>query len=194
MEDYKLKRQFVDATEVPATSADLAGILRSGEGLLPWDDVRRYAEVDPGNARLRQLADETVGAGAWRLLWLPPSLPYYALSGRFADPELAGFTKRLVFSSWRWCPRAIATMLSYEAERTSWSPKGQAQRREHRRSPQERDRRAQLRFTEVGRLTGHARARTRSTRACTSLGACDPSWPIPPGSATSPRMAVPHPR
>jgi hypothetical protein len=44
-------------------------------------------------------------------------LPYYEGSGPFATPELRNFTKRLVFSCWKVVPKAIATVLSYEAER-----------------------------------------------------------------------------
>ena len=53
----------------------------------------------------------------WRLLWMPPSLGYYALDGPFAAPELASVTKRLVFSAWHMVPRAVASLVSYEAER-----------------------------------------------------------------------------
>jgi hypothetical protein len=53
----------------------------------------------------------------WRLLWMPPSLSYYILDGPFAAPELASVTKRLVFSAWHMVPRAVASLVSYEAER-----------------------------------------------------------------------------
>jgi hypothetical protein len=117
MDDYKLKRQLEEAVEDPATTSDLADLLKDGDCLLPWDEIRRYRAVDPGNARLRQLADETVGRGAWRLLWVPPSLPYYEPGGAFADPEVVGLTKRLVFSAWAIVPKVVSTMLSYAAER-----------------------------------------------------------------------------
>lgn len=117
MEDYKLKRQFLDALDDPALSADLAATLQGGSGLLSWDDLRSYREVDPGNARLRQLSADTVGRGAWRLLWVPPSLPYYRPEGVFAHQKIEGFTKRLVFSAWAVVPKVVSTMLSYDAER-----------------------------------------------------------------------------
>lgn len=154
MEDYKLKRQFVEAADDPAASADLAGLLRSGDGLLPWDDLRRYGEVDPGNARLRQLADETVGTGSWRLLWLPPSLPYYAPSGVYAEPGVAGFTKRLVFSSWAVVPKVVSTMLSYDAERRVMvTQKGKAKRENSADARKNLTGRLNFAFT-GGRLTG----------------------------------------
>ena len=46
---------------------------------------------------------------------MPPALPYYPLGGPFNNQE--GFSKTLVFSAWEMVPRAIATLLSYEAER-----------------------------------------------------------------------------
>ena len=44
-------------------------------------------------------------------------MPYYEPSGPFAKPELKRVTKRLVFSVWRMVPKAVASMVSYEAER-----------------------------------------------------------------------------
>jgi hypothetical protein len=85
--------------------------------MLPWADIKEYAAVDPSNARLRSLAADVIDNGAWKLLWLLPALPYYRLGGPFSDPQLASFTKRLVFSTWQIVPKAIATLLSYEAER-----------------------------------------------------------------------------
>jgi len=58
-----------------------------------------------------------VGAGAWKLLWAPPSQPYYQPEGPFSEPFAKGFTKRLMFSSWRVVPKVVAAMVSYEAER-----------------------------------------------------------------------------
>lgn len=77
--------------------------------------LNRFGEIDMGNPRLRELAEETVGQGWWQLLWLPPSMPYFHLGEPFASH--AGITKRLVFSSWSATPTAIAGLLSYEAER-----------------------------------------------------------------------------
>jgi hypothetical protein len=52
-----------------------------------------------------------------RLLWCPPSLPYYALGGAFKGQ--ADFSKTLVFSAWKLVPKMIATLVSYEAEKQS---------------------------------------------------------------------------
>ena len=52
---------------------------------------------------------------AEKLLWVPPSKPYYALGGAFEGAE--HFSKTLIFSSWEMVPRMISIMLSYESER-----------------------------------------------------------------------------
>ena len=67
------------------------------------------------NGKLRVLADECFDNNGHLLLWVPPSKPYYAPFGAFA--KSAGFSKILVFSGWVMVPRAVSTLLSYEAER-----------------------------------------------------------------------------
>ncbi|MDN5765557.1 MAG: hypothetical protein L0H96_06810 [Humibacillus sp.] len=93
-------------------------------------DVERFQQQDAGNARMRDLVDSTVGKGLWKLLWVPPSLPYLQPSGPYA--EVTDVTKMVVFSSWTATPTAVASLLSYEAERLaargtnyrSYSPEG----------------------------------------------------------------------
>ena len=79
--------------------------------------IEALEPVDPGNARLRQLMDDTIERGWWKLLWMPPSMPYASLGGPYADPGVQGMTKRLIFSSWMATPSAITMLLSYEARR-----------------------------------------------------------------------------
>ena len=67
------------------------------------------------HARLTSLIEESIGTDGAKLLWIPPSLPYYQLGGGFKDTN--GFSKVLVFSGWVMVPRMIATLLSYEVER-----------------------------------------------------------------------------
>lgn len=50
-----------------------------------------------------------------KLLWVPPSLPYYQPEGVFKGQN--NFTKTLVFSSWAVVPKMLACLLTYEAER-----------------------------------------------------------------------------
>ncbi|MER5337830.1 helicase-related protein [Micromonospora sp. NPDC002717] len=85
--------------------------------LLDAAAIRAYAPIDLGNGKLRNLAAHTVERGWWQLLWLPPSMPHYALGPPFADAARQQITKRLVFSSWNATPTAVSALLSYEAER-----------------------------------------------------------------------------
>jgi hypothetical protein len=114
MEHYKFK-QAIDAA-VDDERPDLGAALADVRDDFDWNAFRAYEAVDPGNARLRSLAEDTVDQ-LWDLLWLPPSMPYHRLGppfDRFADMPP---TKRLVFSSWAVVPRVIAGYLSYDAER-----------------------------------------------------------------------------
>ncbi|MEO7262797.1 MAG: helicase-related protein [Jatrophihabitantaceae bacterium] len=117
MDDYKLKRRFSEAIAAP--SPELVSALDGGDGLLDWATIEAYQRLDPGNAKMRALSEDVIDRGAWKLAWLPPALSYYSLSGDYSRKELASFTKRLVFSAWNVVPKAIATMLSYDAERAT---------------------------------------------------------------------------
>ncbi len=115
MEKYKIKEKLADH---PADDPALFDALSGDDGArLTWDEVRKYARIDPGNAKMRGLVADVLDRGVWQLAWIPPSLPYYELSGPYADPQLRDFTKRLVFSAWAVAPKAISTVVSYEAER-----------------------------------------------------------------------------
>lgn len=123
MDGYNFKRKFEQATnkESPEFQPDslLVRKVRSlGSGLLDREQLERYRRLDPANARLRTLHRDTIGCEAWRLLWIAPSFLYYAGMGPYAEPGLQKFTKRLVFSCWKVVPKAIASVLSYEAERS----------------------------------------------------------------------------
>lgn len=121
---YQVRTKFQEAAEL--NNPILRNVLRSGRGLLDWNEVQQFSEIDPGNAKLRGLSEDVIGRGTWRLAWLPPSLPYYELQGAYAEPQLVDFTKRLVFSAWSVVPKAISVMLSYEAERLSVEAGGYA--------------------------------------------------------------------
>jgi hypothetical protein len=141
MEGYDLSRRLERAVE----RGDDISLPRHGR--LRWSDVERYQRIDPGNARMRALYSDTIDAGIWRMLWIPPALPYWQLEKPFSNDVCRTFTKRLVFSSWTVAPRAIAGMLSYAAE--------QAMVCSLRRVPYERARVARLQFAwTAGRHTG----------------------------------------
>ena len=78
-------------------------------------DLRSWSRFDPGHAKLRELVGELLDEGLWRLLWLPPTLPYWPLEGPFEGKEQT--TKRLLFSAWNVVPDVVSAILSYEAER-----------------------------------------------------------------------------
>ena len=115
MDTYQLKKRLRAAAGSRTTGRALAKRWRHGVGLLPFETVRSYGSIPATNPRIRTLERDLLDANLWRCLWIPPSLPYYRLGRHFT--ECQSLTKRLVFSSWRVAPRAIATLTSYEAER-----------------------------------------------------------------------------
>jgi hypothetical protein len=117
MTEYKFKRALVERIESGEDGELAEALAEDGQLVLDRGILRGKSELAPAHERLRWLLDQTVGADLWKLLWLPPSLPYYELGGPFAQAAGAGVTKRLIFSAWRVVPRALAALLSYEAER-----------------------------------------------------------------------------
>jgi hypothetical protein len=117
LDGYRVGDRIKDAIHDVEKAPMLLPLLRSTQRIRR-SDIQRYKKVDWGNARLRQLAEDTVDKGWWKLLWMPPSLPYYKSSGVFSQFEGQAITKRLIFSSWVAAPSAIASLLSYEAERS----------------------------------------------------------------------------
>jgi|GEM_PF-4189648 len=51
------------------------------------------------------------------LFWVPPTVPFYELKEPFASAHKIGFSKILIFSSWRYIPRVISAALSNHVER-----------------------------------------------------------------------------
>ncbi|MGI8888502.1 MAG: helicase-related protein [Nocardioidaceae bacterium] len=124
-DSYLVKTKFQAA--IDKQDSDLRDALQRAKGMLPWHEIEEYGEIDPGNAKMRGLVTDVLDRGAWRLAWLPPSLPYYELGGDYGDPALRAFTKRLVFSAWSVVPKAIAVVMSYEAERRAVDAAGGSQ-------------------------------------------------------------------
>ena len=118
MEAYKLKDTVARAAE--SGQLDDEG-LHPGPGLLNWDDVEAYQRIDPQNARLRWLIDDLERKHAFELLWVPPSMRYYDTGSVYESPEAAGFTKRLIFSGWTVVPKAVSSLVSFEAERRAFA-------------------------------------------------------------------------
>jgi len=90
------------------------------------------------NLRFRELFQAVFGAPdtPWKFLWTRPSYTYYR-DEFFEDADPA---KMLVFSGWRFVPKAIALLTSHEAEQRI-APRGRLW---------EADDRPPLRFTEKG--------------------------------------------
>ncbi len=94
---------------------------RSSGITLPVEEVEGFGQIALANPRLRALAQSSADSFAARALWVPPVMSYYGLSSPFAELADKRFTKRLVFSAWRAVPRAVASLLTYEAERLTFS-------------------------------------------------------------------------
>jgi hypothetical protein len=118
MKGYELRRRMESLSA--EQSAGLATFLHEHRAhLLTHAQFEGYQPVEAANARLRVLTDDTLERGLARVLWMPPSLPTWHPGGPFA--ALGDVTKSLVFSAWNVVPDAIASLLSYEAERRAVS-------------------------------------------------------------------------
>jgi len=85
------------------------------DAFLDGDALARWERLDPNHAKLRSMVNDLLDAGLWKLLWMPPSLPYWPLEGPFLGQE--NRTKTLMFSAWNFVPDVVSAVLSYEAER-----------------------------------------------------------------------------
>ena len=117
MDDYKLKAEVVAKLDMSPENGLPKLLTEGGRVSLSWEEVEAYGELDPANARLRGLLAWMEFGEAWKLLWLPPSLPYYAESGPWKVARRQQFSKRLIFSTWQVVPKAVASVVSYEVER-----------------------------------------------------------------------------
>ena len=111
---YEFRRKLEAQCE--NASDELITALSANESrLLHKTDIQNYREVSPANPKMRDLFAITIERGLWKILWLPPSMPYSKPAGSFAD--IHEVTKCLVFSAWNVVPDSIAALCSYEAER-----------------------------------------------------------------------------
>ena len=113
MHNYKFNERLDEALRTPEKVFE--ALRRHEPSFLKAADLASWSRLDPGHAKLRELAGELLDGGLWRLLWLPPTLPYWPLEGPFEGKEL--ITKRLLFSAWNVVPDVVSAILSYEAER-----------------------------------------------------------------------------
>ena len=152
MDDYKLKTEVVASLDTASENGLAELLTNSGRAFLSWEDVEAYARLDPANARLRSLLGWMERREAWKLLWLPAALPYYAESGPWNAAREEGLSKRLIFSTWAVVPKAVASVVSYDVERRIFQRFDDS----IRNTPEERKkRRPLLRFAYSNeRLTG----------------------------------------
>ena len=120
---YRVGENLRDHMKDPDRRTELMPRFR-GAQRISRTDVEQFQPLEWGNARMRALAAETLDQGWWRLLWMPPSLPYHALAGPYASIDPTAITKSLIFSSWVAAPSAIAALLSYEVERQIFTQAG----------------------------------------------------------------------
>ena len=113
MHEYKFNQLLKEVLDAPDQLVEV--LERHGSAFLNAEALRSWSQVDPGQAKLRELAGELLDDGLWRLLWVPPTLSYWPLEGPFKGLE--GTTKRLLFSAWNVVPDVVSAILSYEAER-----------------------------------------------------------------------------
>ena len=112
--NYKLKEQFNYFIEEDMFS-DLDQELE--ELSLNRAEIEEYKSIDPANARLKNLISKSIDNGGWKLIWMPPSFPYYRSTDIYGSKDVQNFSKDLIFSSWKVVPRMIASTASYAAER-----------------------------------------------------------------------------
>ena len=116
MHGYKFHDLLVEAIGSPGPSDRIADALeRHDSAFLKAATLGSWGSIDPAHAKLRELVGELLDEGLWRLLWMPPTMPYWPLEGPFAGKERA--TKRLLFSAWNVVPDVVSAVLSFEAER-----------------------------------------------------------------------------
>ncbi len=111
MKDYKLKQQVEsyfrkNSAEIDKINKDIFWLKRR--------NLDQYTPIQCNNARLDYVMKKVLQPGAEKLLWMPPSKPYYELQGAFRGSEKQ--SKTLIFSAWEMVPRMLACMISYEAE------------------------------------------------------------------------------
>lgn len=113
MEDYDIKRRLLDRLHTAPVKKAMA---KYPSAFIDKKAIEDFNFVSPNNSRLKAIQDEIFKNESWKLLWIPPTAPYYKLRGVFENFTDRSFTKSLVFSSWKVVPRAVASLISHEAE------------------------------------------------------------------------------
>ena len=114
MLDYKLKEK-IEKYFVYGKNQNRINLLNRRTFWLRRKQLANYEKLNNNNARLDLLMKHSFMDNAARLLWVPPTKPYYEPQGIYKN--IHDFSKTLVFSSWEMVPRMITCLISYEAER-----------------------------------------------------------------------------
>ena len=114
MQGYKVNERLAETLGISPDK--VTSVLEAHpDAFLRREDIEGWSEIDPDNAKLRELVGDLLDTGLWKLLWIPPTVPYWPLSGAFQGQEER--TKTLFFSAWNVVPDVVSGVLSYEAER-----------------------------------------------------------------------------
>jgi len=115
MKDYELKKRFIE-TMKSSEDKSLKKVVQNNKALLvDKNRILNYRKLDIPNPYMRQLFQDTIEKDMWRMLWMPPSMPYIEPQSIYKGKEEV--SKVLIFSSWNVVPDTIAALCSYEAER-----------------------------------------------------------------------------
>lgn len=114
MHGYKFNERLHE-TSLRAPDRIVRVLKEHSGAFLQQEQVNAWRGMDPANAKLREMTQHLLDTGLWKLLWMPPTVPYWPLDGAYRDQE--GQTKSLLFSAYNVVPDVISAVLSYEAER-----------------------------------------------------------------------------
>ena len=112
MRDYQLKRNVEKYFKEHPLEL---GKIKKNSFWLNRTAIDRYDRIPNNNARLERVMNNVLQRGVEKLLWMPPSRPYYEMEGVYKNTAFS--SKTLIFSAWEMVPRMLASLLSYEAER-----------------------------------------------------------------------------
>jgi len=116
MTGYKFNDLLKEKIEQNELNQVVNALSQNSNDVLSVDSIRHLKTVNPVHAKLRYVVQHYLEeTKLWRLLWLPPTVPYWSLEGPFKSVEPT--TKTLMFSAWNVVPDAVSALISYEAER-----------------------------------------------------------------------------
>ncbi|WP_341937990.1 helicase-related protein [Marinimicrobium sp. C2-29] len=141
MHRYKVNERIQETLQT--FPGKLAKVFSEHESsLLSYNAVSKLQPIPAAHAKLRDLSRRLIDVGLWKLLWMPPTVPYWPLAGAFEGQQ--GQSKALLFSAWNMVPDVVSGLLSYEAERRMLGPEfGRYEEPDRQQSPL-------LRLTESG--------------------------------------------